>query len=126
MPTIILVVEDDETLRWLVVEALTLRADTQVIDCTNADDARVLLEHANTINLVVTDIRMSGEMDGLELAQMCWKTWPMLPVIVTSGHCRLPVEQIPEGSAFMAKPWTLEQLYQAVDDRLLEPHKVST
>lgn len=126
MPTIILVVEDDDTLRWLMVEALTILEDTLVIDCANADDARALLEHANAINLVVTDIRMPGEMDGLELAQMCWKNWPMLPVIVTSGHCRLPVEKIPEGSAFMAKPWTLEQLYRAVDDRLYDTYRVST
>lgn len=124
MPTIILVVEDDETLRWLMVEALTMLVDTQVIDCNNADNAKILLTHANNINLVVTDIRMPGEIDGLELAQMCWKTWPTLPVIITSGHCRIPIEQIPQGSAFMAKPWSLEQLYKAVDGRLSDTHRV--
>lgn len=117
MKPTVLVVEDDATLRFLVAEALSL-FDLNVVECATADDALQLLQQTNQVNLVLTDIRMPGQIDGLELAKLIWKHWPQLPVILTSGHMNLGAERLPEQSAFMAKPWTLDQLHRAVSDRL--------
>lgn len=111
-PTV-LVVEDDETLRSMTADAISL-LDVIVIDCASADDALPMLEGSSSIVLVMTDICMPGSMDGLELAQVIWSRWPCLPVLLTSGNRSLPAGLLPSHSMFIRKPWTLNALHQAV------------
>lgn len=111
-PTV-LVVEDDEILRSLTVEAISLLG-LCVIDCASADDALLMLEDSTSIALVITDIYMPGSTDGMELANVIWSRWPCLPVIVTSGKKSVPDRLWPSHSMFMRKPWSLDALHQAV------------
>lgn len=57
-PTILLV-EDDDTVRELAADALSMLG-AHVIACPNADVALRELERHTPINLVLTDIRMPG------------------------------------------------------------------
>jgi DNA-binding NtrC family response regulator len=98
----------------LIAEALSM-LPVHVLECASADEALSVLEQPNLINLVLTDIRMPGHVDGLELAQLIWKRWPGLPVVLTSGHCVLPAQQLPVHSTFMAKPWTLDKLFETIE-----------
>jgi CheY-like chemotaxis protein len=68
-------VEDDETLRLLTVEAISL-LNMWVVACANADEALIVLERSVRIALVLTDVTMPGSLDGLELARMIWVRWP--------------------------------------------------
>lgn len=113
MPCIILIVEDDELLRPLTEEAISL-LDLAVVACATADDALVVLEGTNTIGLVISDICMPGSMDGLELAKVIWDRWPHLPVILTSGNKFVIEASLPLNAMFLRKPWSLDVLHQAV------------
>jgi len=66
-----LIEEDDEILRSLTAEAISLLGLT-VIDCASADEALVLLESPTPIALVMTDVCMPGSMVGLALAKVIW------------------------------------------------------
>lgn len=120
MESTVLVVEDDPTLRMLIADALSM-LPVHVVECECADDALRVLEKGDLFNLVLTDIRMPGQLDGLDLANMIWHRWPTLPVILTSGHCVVTSQQLPHGSTFIAKPWTLDTLYETVQARLIKP-----
>ncbi|MGL6244531.1 response regulator [Pseudomonas sp.] len=111
-PTV-LVVEDDEILRSLLVEAISLLGLT-VIDCVSADDALCVLEGSTSISLVMTDVCMPGSMDGLDLAKVIWSRWPRLPVIVTSGDRSIPDGLMPVNAMFLRKPSSLDVLHMAV------------
>ena len=113
MSPTVLVVEDDEILRSMTGDAISLLGIC-VIGCASADDALSKLEDSSSIVLVMTDICMPGSMDGLELAQVIWSRWPLLPVILTSGDRSIPDGMIPPHSFFLRKPWTLDALHQAV------------
>jgi DNA-binding NtrC family response regulator len=119
MPHLVLVVEDDEILRTLMVEAISLLG-VNVIDCASADEALPMLEGSSTIALVMTDICMPGRMDGLDLAQLIWSRWPCLTVIVTSGQRPMPEGLIPSNAMFLQKPWTMDTLHQAIKSCLPE------
>jgi hypothetical protein len=41
----------------------------------------------------------------IDLAREVNMRWPFLPVILTSGHPRERVGQLPPGVAYMPKPW---------------------
>lgn len=108
----ILLVEDDDTLRMVTADALSL-LEVNVIECQNADEAVAVLESGILIKLLITDIRMPGRLDGLQLARLVASDWPALGIIVTSGN-RSPTEALPDKAGFMAKPWTLLDLLQTV------------
>lgn len=113
MTPTVLIVEDDEILRSLTAEAVSLLG-LKVVDCASADEALLLLESPSSIDLVVTDVCMPGSMDGLELASFIWLRWPRLPVIITSGNRSVPEGHLPSHATFLRKPWSLDVLQAAV------------
>ncbi len=119
-PTVLLV-EDDCTLRFLAIDALSM-LDTCVIACASADEALSVLEGSKTISLVFTDIRMPGLLDGLQLAALVAQRWPHLSILVTSGN-RLAGDVLPAKALFLAKPWTLEMLFKSVQALLPQPNE---
>jgi DNA-binding NtrC family response regulator len=114
-----LLIEDDNILRFLIADALC-HIDVEVIECTTADEGLLVLDNApsNSVAFVLTDIRTPGVLDGFELAKIVWERWPTLPVILTSGHRSVEEHELPPHSRFMAKPWTLDQLYEVVAKQL--------
>jgi CheY-like chemotaxis protein len=118
-PTVLLV-EDDCTLRLLAIDALAM-LDTCVIACASADEALSVLEGQKPISLVFTDIRMPGLLDGLQLAALVAERWPHLAILVTSGN-RLAGDVLPPKARFLAKPWTLEMLFNSVEALLPAPN----
>ncbi|WP_422422187.1 response regulator [Pseudomonas sp. GZD-222] len=112
MSPTVLVVEDDEMLRNLIVEALSMLG-VLIIDCANADEAMTVLNRSSPIALVITDVCMPGTMDGWELAKQIWSRWPSLPVVVTSGNRNVPDGALPLNAMFIPKPYTLDLLLQA-------------
>lgn len=109
MSLLVLVVEDDDLLRPLTVEAVQLMG-FEVTSCSCADEALRLLAKPPTPALVITDVQMPGSMDGLALALTIAGRWPALPVIITSG---VPVitTALPPGVKFLPKPASFEALH---------------
>jgi len=113
----VLVVEDDDILRWLMSEAVT-HFGHRVTDCANADDALAALARLPNLALVITDVRMPGHMDGLGLAKAIWAEHPELPVIIVSGHSVFPPGFLPANARFIRKPCTLDILNSAIAELL--------
>lgn len=85
----VLVVEDDEIVRSVMVEALLLLG-LDVVECATGDEAVEMLEASPGLSLVITDVRMPGNVDGLALSKLIWTRWPDLPVVIVSGDTVLP------------------------------------
>jgi len=99
-----LIVEDDQTQRDLL-SVLLEESDMHVIQCESAEAAVIVLERTGgCLALLFTDVNLAGQMDGIELACIAKQRFPDLNVIVTSGTPR--VRRLPDGTSFMAKPWT--------------------
>lgn len=107
-----LVVENDELQRSLV-SALLEESELTVIQCESAEAAvSVLNRTGDDVAIVFTDVELAGVMDGIELAYITKQRYPDTHVIVTSGAPR--VRRLPDGTTFMAKPWTaMEVLVEA-------------
>ena len=113
MPHRVLIVEDDETLRWVMSEGVKLLG-LDVAECSTADEALILLGRPPSVDLIITDIQMPGSINGLGLARLVWSRWPSMPVVITSGHANLPQSTLPPNSRFLPKPCALEVLHAAV------------
>lgn len=80
----VLVVEDEILVRLLIADDLR-EAGFAVIEAANADEALTVLRSATPVDLLLTDIRMPGSMDGLALAGAARESWPQLRIVVASG-----------------------------------------
>ena len=101
----VLIVEDDAEVRSLVA---TLLEDEQlnVIECESAEAAlAIMLIGGREVAMIFADVRLRGVMDGIDLAREVKMRWPLLPVILTSGHPCERVGKLPPGVAYMRKPW---------------------
>ena len=102
----VLIVEDDAELRSL---AAALFEDEQVdtIECESAEAAlAIMLIGGRDVAMIFADIRLPGAMDGVDLAWEVKQRWPLLPMILTSGHPRERMAaNCPPGGAYMPKPW---------------------
>jgi DNA-binding NtrC family response regulator len=101
----VLIVEDDAELRSLTA-ALFEDQQVDTIECESAEAAlAVLLMDGREVAMIFADIRLRGVMDGIDLAREVKMRWPLLPVILTSGHPCERIGELPPGVAYMPKPW---------------------
>ncbi|SDN79096.1 response regulator [Afipia sp. GAS231] len=98
-----LIVEDDPMQREMICLLLE-ESDVDVIECESAEAAELVLERVGgSVVLMLTDVQLAGNMNGVELAHIARKCNPGIGVIVTSGR-PLP-QELPEGAQFWSKPW---------------------
>ena len=81
---VVLVVEDDQLVRMVAMDALA-EAGFELLEAENADDAAAILSLAPRIDLLLTDVRMPGPRDGVELARAAIADHPELKVVIISG-----------------------------------------
>ena len=111
---IALIVEDDPDLRVLAA-ALLEESGLQVVECESAEEAMsALVRDGDDIALVFADIRLSGLLDGVDLARRVKVLWPHIAMIVTSGYADTRPRALPDSVTYMPKPWlALDVLMQA-------------
>jgi DNA-binding NtrC family response regulator len=113
----VLVVEDEATLRMIGSDALE-DAGYEVIDAASADEALRILNTASGVEVLFTDIRMPGSMDGLALATLVHSRWPTIKILITSGDTWPRKEIIPDDSRFLSKPYKVQRLQEEIDKLL--------
>lgn len=91
-------------MRMMAVDAIE-DAGYATIEAQDADQALILLEVHDHIDLVFTDIKMPGTVDGLGLALHVRERWPRLPLILTSGHLQREDMAVPASVPFLQKPY---------------------
>jgi CheY-like chemotaxis protein len=106
---VILLVEDDVLVRFTTAEILR-DAGFDVLEAVDSSEALALLTTGHPLNLVVTDVRMPGHMDGVQLASVIKNSRPNLPVALFSSHLDQPHH---EADVFIPKPASPEQLVEA-------------
>jgi CheY-like chemotaxis protein len=113
-PETILFVEDDLLTRMDMAEFLR-QSGYRVAEAVDAGEAINALTSKLSIDLVVTDVRMPGDMDGLALAEWVRANRPGVDVIVTSAdELADRSKRLGSFGAFLAKPYTGRALLDAV------------
>jgi CheY-like chemotaxis protein len=106
MPTTLLA-EDDPDLREVLTDALT-EAGHSVTAVTNGEVARLHLEKG-AFDLLITDVRMPGSLNGFELARVARKLCPTIKTICVSAY-HDEVAQLGDCDAYLSKPFPIHQL----------------
>ena len=116
-PATVLIVENEALVRLELAHHLG-QAGMLVLAANDADEAIALLDKHPEIELMVTDVRMPGSMDGIRLAHHVRDRWPPVKIIVASGRLETELSELPSGSVFLAKPFEHGTLWQAATQLL--------
>lgn len=112
--TKVLLVEDEPVIRALMAEMLSSAGYEVTATCTG-DEAAILLAE-DGFDLLLTDVTMPGQIDGIGLAEHAREIHPGLPVVFVSG--RPDTEQRARGiappTAFFTKPYDVKMLVGTV------------
>ena len=107
-----LLVEDEMLVRHVAEEDLA-ELGCSVKSAASGDEGFELLRSGERFDLLVTDIRMPGAIDGWELARRARGILPGIRIIYVSGYAGEAHDPLP-GSVFLKKPYRMEQLRDAV------------
>ncbi|WP_340672337.1 response regulator transcription factor [Bradyrhizobium ottawaense] len=109
----VLLVEDDPLIREFVVDALR-DAGYHVIHASTGEEALAWCKR-HAADLLVTDIRLSGEVDGWQIAERCREHNPELPVIYATGFSPTAPRPVP-GSRLLRKPYHPDEVVRMVKE----------
>jgi DNA-binding response OmpR family regulator len=112
----LLLAEDDDDLRQIVADALR-DGGYQVIEARNEHEGTVALKQNPNIDLIVTDVAMPGEHDGIVLAERVRETNPEMPVLLITGQAFEDVA-LPRSAGYLAKPFGVGELLRYVESTL--------
>jgi two-component system cell cycle sensor histidine kinase/response regulator CckA len=116
----VLLVEDEESVRQLVRETLQAKG-YKVVEAENGEAGLAAAgKHAGKIDLVITDVVMPG-MGGRQLVERLAESRPETKVLYLSGYTEDAIVNegsIVSGTAFLQKPFTLQNLSRKVREVL--------
>ena len=112
----VLLVEDSDEVRGLL-SALLTHAGHTVEEAPSADIALPLIDQLDTIEALVTDVRMPGSMDGIGLGTYFRKRHADLPILYVTGSPDLvrDIPMRPNREIVLAKPFALGALVDVLE-----------
>jgi signal transduction histidine kinase/ActR/RegA family two-component response regulator len=108
----VLVVEDDDIVRELVVLTL-MRQGYTILETRQASEGLAMCQsYPSKIDLLLTDLLLTGELDGRQLAEQATRIRVGMRVLLMSGYTTdaLVLYGVSGGAPFLQKPFTLHQL----------------
>jgi CheY-like chemotaxis protein len=109
---VLLVVEDEVLIRLSTSDFLRNEGFT-VLEAGSAREALTVLKARSDVSVVVTDIHMSGALEGVHLIREIRKSFPAVKIIMASAYqISEPVE------AAITKPYSLERLLSVIKSLL--------
>jgi len=118
----VLLVEDEGLVRLTLVETLE-DAGYLVTEAVNGDEARSLLAGVLSFDVLLTDIQMPGDVDGIAVAQSFRERHPGSPVIFMTGRPDVlsRMGQLSSREALLRKPFRAGEMLAALNSMLTKP-----
>ena len=112
----VLLVEDEFLLADMIAEVLGEHG-FEVFAVANAKDALRHLTGGFPCDILLTDIKLAGSVDGTVLARLARELRPNLPVVYASGSYRT-IEELDavSGAIFVPKPYNPDALCEVLSE----------
>jgi DNA-binding NtrC family response regulator len=108
---IVLIVDDDELIRDTYDLVLRHGGWTTML-ADSGESALVCLQQADGASVMVTDLTMSGILDGEDLVELVKAEYPSTGIVVTTGR-HVASDAFGEDVVVLLKPFRIEQLLEA-------------
>jgi CheY-like chemotaxis protein len=109
----VLAVEDNDLLRATIATEFT-EVGFRVIEAGAGEDAVEAIVRDPSIDILFTDIRLPGSIDGWEIARRFRELHPDRPIIYASAYAPGADRRVPD-SLFFPKPYRPSQIIKAIE-----------
>lgn len=103
---------EDNLISLALMERVTRTENHEIISCTRAEDAlRALAQEV--IDLIIVDIKLDGEMNGLQLTHLLRERGDTRPIIVTTAYEAIYSRKEAQEAGcneFLTKPLSVRQI----------------
>jgi len=116
----VLVVEDDDAVRTFTTDMLR-DLGYRVLEAPNGGAALEILDRQPQVHLLLTDMRLPGQVDGHELSVQARRDRPDLRVLFITGYAQdasIRAGRLDRGVSLLSKPFTLGELAAKVREIL--------
>ena len=117
---LILVVEDDPSIRAVIIDFLNIKG-YKTIGAVDGDSALEIIDKNKHIDLLLSDIMMPGTLNGIELVAKYLKDSPDRKALLMTGYSGDQVVQasnVPENVLVLRKPFQKHKLFEAIQHTL--------
>jgi CheY-like chemotaxis protein len=117
---VVLLVDDDPTIRMLAGEVLT-DAGYAVIEAPDGPSGLRILESNAKIDLLITDVGLPGGLNGRQVADAARTSRPDLKVLFITGYAENAVVgggRLAKGMFLLSKPFEMEMLAARIQEIL--------
>lgn len=115
----VLVVEDEDAVRLLIVEVLT-ELGYRALQVPNGDAAMVHLTSSRPLDLLITDVGLPG-LNGRQVAEIARRNRPDLPILFVTGYAAnaaVRASFLDPGMEMISKPFAVRQLAMKIGEIL--------
>ncbi len=110
----ILIVDDEALIRRVFLRVFKGEPYT-VLDAAGVDEAIALHTEHNPIQVLITDVRLTGNVNGCQLARDLHQRQPSMRIIIISGDVPTTISGLEPGSYWtLGKPFTNDALKDLV------------
>ncbi len=113
MKEINILIVEDESIVAMEIESYIKKLGYSVVDtCSNAEDALKAVEQ-NTVDIIMMDIHLKGELDGVETAVRIKQSHPHIEILFLTAHLDdYNVDRAikVDPTAYLSKPFNREEL----------------
>jgi CheY-like chemotaxis protein len=107
----VLVVEDEAMMRTKLAEELE-DAGYLVVEASNGTEAIEILIVRQDVKIVISDVRMPGPIDGVELCRRVRSGYPGIKVVLSSGEPNAADSTAHDG--FFLKPYRVARIIRHI------------
>jgi two-component system, response regulator PdtaR len=94
---------------------ILVRADFEVIQAQDADEAWATLEARDNVDVLLADMDISSPVGGVELGRYVHDRWPRLGLVLTSDQVRhLRPDEVPGNGCFLPHPIPADTLLDEI------------
>ncbi|NEI73102.1 PAS domain S-box protein [Rhizobium lusitanum] len=115
----VLVVEDDDSVRMLVVDVLN-ELGYRVIEAIDGSEALPVIEGKGRVDLLISDVGLPG-LNGRQIAEIAMSFRPSLKVLFITGYAATAASRsdfLAPGMEMITKPFAIDDLAQKVREIL--------
>jgi DNA-binding NtrC family response regulator len=120
MKPVLLLVEDEPSIREMLADTLLEAGYICIPAPTGVDAKRIVESGLYKFDLLLSDVRMPGGINGFQLAQLFQASFPGVPVVMMSGHVapETAAALTKDGFQVLVKPLRLAEILKVVRESL--------
>jgi CheY-like chemotaxis protein len=111
---------EDQPFVGMVASDILRESGFETFHAYDARDATQLLDQHPEIEVVVTEARLPGDVDGLELCRRVSQARPNVQLVVTSAGEAVEATDVPQGARVLRKPYASGELRTLVAAKSLQ------